>query len=248
MGLGLNGALLHARRVAAGLTVAALADRVGVHADVIWAMEEGNERQLEHLSIAMLVALANSLDLHPSQLFAESDAMAPAAPAPDDVMLEAALLQLGTSVTREELAAAFGWPLARLERALAVLHQRLASSCARLHPVGLDRYVVAPNRRALTSDQWIQLGQSRSGHAPLTLEAATALYQIIVLHAHPSLASQRRRSPVPNVWRTDERDDADEGLRQLRAQGLLDGDGPNFAPTRDVRYSTRRGRWLGGSP
>lgn len=31
--------------------------------------------------------------------------------------------------------------------------------------------------------------------------------------------------------------DADQGLRQLRDQGLLDPDGPNFSPNQDVRYS-----------
>jgi transcriptional regulator with XRE-family HTH domain len=237
MGLALNGALVHTRRVAAGLSARALADRVGVHTDVIWAIEEGDARRLEQLSVVTLVSLADSLDLHPGQLFVDADVPPPVPPMPDDVMLEAALLELGTSVTCEDLASAFGWPLARIDRALAALRQRLASSGVRLHPIGLNRYLLAPNRRALTSDQWIQLGQSRSGHASLTLEAATALYQIIVLHAPASPTSHRRHSHVPNMWRTDEWDDADEGLRQLRAGGLLDGDGPNFAPNRDVRYS-----------
>jgi transcriptional regulator with XRE-family HTH domain len=60
MDLGLNGARVHACRIAAGLTVAALADRVGVHADVIWAIEEGDERQLEQLPVVTLVSLATA--------------------------------------------------------------------------------------------------------------------------------------------------------------------------------------------
>ncbi len=166
MGVALNGELVHARRCAAGLTVTALADRVGVHTDVIWAIEQGDERKLENLPVLTLVSLANSLDLHPSQLFAESPAASPSAPAPDDLMLEAALLEHGARVTREDLAISFAWPLARIELALAALHQRLASTGARLHPVGLDRYAIAPNRHALTADQWVQLSQSRSRHAP----------------------------------------------------------------------------------
>ncbi len=154
------------------------------------------------------------------------------------VTLEAALVEHGATVTCEDLALALGWPLARIELALAALHQRFASTGARLHPVGMDRYVVVPNRRALTADQWIQLGQARSAHTPLTLEAATALYQIINLNAGSCpTTSQRRRSQAPSTWRTDQWDDADEGLRQLRDQGLLDADGPNFSPNEDVRYS-----------
>jgi chromosome segregation and condensation protein ScpB len=237
MVVGLNGALVHTRRVAAGLSVATLADRVGAHADVIWAIEEDDERHLEQFPVVTLVSLANSLDLSTRQLFADTEVPSTAPPAPDDVTLEAALLEHGATVTCEDLALAFGWPVARIELALAALHQRLASTGARLHPVGIDRYSVAPNRRALTADQWIQLGQARSAHTPLTPEAATALYQIIVLNAGSFPTSRRRRSQAPSAWRTDEWDDADQGLRQLRDQGLLAADGPNFSLNQDVRYS-----------
>jgi transcriptional regulator with XRE-family HTH domain len=237
MDLSLNGALVHTCRVSASLTVAALAARVGVHADVIWAIEEGDERQLDQLSVATLVSLANSLDLRPSQLFAETEVPSTAPPTPDDVKLEVALLEHGATVTCEDLALALGWPLARIQLGLAALHQRLTPTGARLHPVGMDRYVVAPYRRALTADQWIQLGQARSAHTPLALEAATALYHIIALNASSFPTSRRRRSQAPSTWRTDEWNDTDEGLRQLRDQGLLDADGPNFSPNQDVRYS-----------
>jgi transcriptional regulator with XRE-family HTH domain len=230
-------ALWSISRASAGLTVAVLADRVGVHADVIWAIEAGDERQLDQLSVATLVSLANSLDLRPSQLFAETEVASTAPPTPDDIILEAALLEHGATVTCQDLALAFGWPLARVERTLAALDQRLRPTGARLHPVGMDRYAVAPNRHALTAEQWIEVGQARSAHTPLTMETATALYQIIALNAGSFPTSRRRRSTAPSRWRTDEWDDADGGLRQLRNQGLLDADGPNFSPNRDVRYS-----------
>src|SRR5712691_11403701 len=101
----------------------------------------------------------------------------------------------------------------------------------------MDRYAVGPNRRALTAEQWIEVGQARSAHMPLTMETAIALYPIIALNAGSFPTSRRRRSQTQSTWRTDEWDDADKGLRQLRAQGLLDADGPNFAPNQDVRYS-----------
>ncbi len=236
MNVGLNGALVHARRVAAGLTVLALADHGGVHADVIWAIEEGNDRQLDQLPVVTIVTLAQSLDLRPSELFADQDAV-PTRPAPDDVAIEAALLQHGATVTCEQLALAFGWPLARLERALAALHQRPRPTGARLHPVGTTRYVIVPNRHALTAPQWIQLGHARSEQAPFTVDAATVLYHLISLHEGAPPRRVRRQSSAPNTWRTDAWDTADEGLRQLREQALLDGDDPRFSASRDVRYS-----------
>jgi transcriptional regulator with XRE-family HTH domain len=120
MDISLNAALVHARRVAAGPTVAALADRVGVHSSVIWAIEEGNERQLEQLPLVTIVALAQSLELHPGDVFSDRDQSA-SPPAPDNVALEAALLQHGEAITRDDLAVALDWPLARVERALAAL-------------------------------------------------------------------------------------------------------------------------------
>ncbi|MDQ6674248.1 MAG: hypothetical protein M3069_26525 [Chloroflexota bacterium] len=225
MDIGLNGALVHARRVAAGLTVAALADRVGVHSFVIWAIEEGNERQLEHLPIVTIVALAHSLDLHPGDMFSDRD-QSPTRPTPDDIALEAALLQHGEAIAQDDLAAALDWPLARVERAFAALHHRLAPTGARLHPTGVNAYVIASNRNALTTQQWIQLGRARSGHVPLTEDAATELYHLIALQTSPA-AVPRRRS-APRAWRTDEWDDENEPLRQLREQQLLDSSGSCF--------------------
>ncbi len=144
---------------------------------------------------------------------------------------------LNATVTRQQLALAFGWPLARLERTLAALHQRLRPTGARLHPVGTDRYVSAPHRNALPADQWVQLGQARSGYAPLTVDAATTLYHLIALHVGSPPRHVRHRSAARSTWGTGEWDAADEGLRQLREQDLLDAAGPRFAASPDVRYS-----------
>jgi transcriptional regulator with XRE-family HTH domain len=236
MGITLNGELVHARRCAAGLTVAALADRVGVHTDVIWAIEHGDGRTIENLPVLTLVSLANSLDLHPSQLFADTEAASPRSLAPDDVVLEAALLEHGASITRDDLAIVFGWPLARIECVLAALHQRLASTGARLHPVGVDTYTIAPNRRAANVDQWVQLGQSRSAHAPLTPDAARALYKLFAWQASLTYTAAQRRS-ASTAFRTDDWDDTREDLRQLREQQLLDQTGLYVRPSPDVYFS-----------
>jgi hypothetical protein len=68
------------------------------------------------------------------------------------------------------------------------------------------------------------------------VDAATALHHLIALHAGAPPRRVRRQSTAPNTWRTDAWDPTDEGLRQLREQGLLDGDGPTFSASRDARY------------
>jgi hypothetical protein len=71
------------------------------------------------------------------------------------------------------------------------------------------------------------------------VDAATALYHLNALHAGAPPRRVRRQSTAPNTWRTDAWDHADAGLRQLREQRLLDGDGPRFFATHDGRYSLR---------
>jgi len=48
-------------------------------------------------------------------------------------------------------------------------------------------------------------------------------------------ATQRRSASI--TPRTHDWDDTDDALKQLHEQNLLDTDGPNFLPSRDVRYS-----------
>jgi hypothetical protein len=54
----------------------------------------------------------------------------------DDIAVEAALVEHGGVLTRDDLALALGWSLPRLERALLVLEQRLRPSGQRLRRVG----------------------------------------------------------------------------------------------------------------
>ena len=104
-------------------------------------------------------------------------------------------------------------------------------------PAGIDRYVIAAHRNALPADQWVQLGQARSEHAPLTMEAATKLYHLIALRADSASRRARHRRAARSPWGTGEWDADDEGLGQLRALGVLDAASPSFAASPDVRYS-----------
>jgi hypothetical protein len=71
----------------------------------------------------------------------------------------------------------------------------------------------------------------------LTVDAATTLYHLIALHVGSPPGHVRHRSAARSPWGTGEWDAADEGLRQLREQGLLDAEGPRCAASPDVRYS-----------
>jgi chromosome segregation and condensation protein ScpB len=58
----------------------------------------------------------------------------------DDVRVEAALVEFEEGLSRDGLAEAFGWPLERVERALALLEERLRPTSRRLRPIGWHRY------------------------------------------------------------------------------------------------------------
>ena len=106
----------------------------------------------------------------------------------------------------------------------------------RLHPVATDRYVITPNRRALTRDQWLQLGQDSSQRLPLTPETAAMLYDIFAAQTSRIVSKLQRRSYAAR-WRTDEWDDTTYNRRQLRQQQLLDETGVHVRAHPDVYYS-----------
>jgi hypothetical protein len=97
----------------------------------------------------------------------------------DDVEIEAALALYGVSITRHDLAAALEWDLARVERALRVLEQRLAGTGLCLRREGWDSYTLAARRNILPWSAREQLGQVRCGHAQLPVWT-TALLRCIV--------------------------------------------------------------------
>lgn len=121
-----NGQLVRARRLAAGLTPQELADRIGLTSELLWAIERGTSDDLQHVPLLAILGLAEALDFRPGELLdpparEASDASTSESPMaqPDEVKLEAALLQYGAAITRDDLASAFGWTLQRVEVAPA---------------------------------------------------------------------------------------------------------------------------------
>jgi hypothetical protein len=89
--------------------------------------------------------------------------LAPPSSAPpvaaDDRKVEAALAEHGGVLTRDDFAAALGWPLNRLERALLALASRLRPTGLRLHRVTWNSYALSPNLGVLSGEERRQLHQ-----------------------------------------------------------------------------------------
>jgi transcriptional regulator with XRE-family HTH domain len=220
----LNGALIQARRVSFGLSVATMAARLGISADVLRAIEAGATGQVAMLPLAVL-RLAANLHLAPAELFT----IPPADPIPasgDDQVVEAVLLAYGDTITTDTLAEVLGWPYGRIERALTALARRLHATGGRLHRAGWHRYRIQPNRRSLPEQVWRRLDQAHHEYAGLTPAAAIWLY-----HGWHSLTLNLPMGVGINGW------EHNPGLRQLRERGLVVGDQPPFRLAPDVRYS-----------
>ncbi len=97
----------------------------------------------------------------------------------DDAEVEAALALYGASITRHDLAAVLEWDLARVERALRVLQQRLAGTGLCLRREGWDSYTLTARPKILPWSVLEQLGQVRCGRAQLPVWI-TALLRCIV--------------------------------------------------------------------
>ena len=142
--LGINWALVEQRRIAAGISRAELADRVGT-GTVTGPVRLWRDAEHHDITLGVLERLCAVLDLHPVELFTppprREQRPMPAAPAEvagDDVVVEAALLTLAVharrvaAVGRAALAAALGWTLPRLGDALARLGERLDGTGVRV--------------------------------------------------------------------------------------------------------------------
>ena len=136
----INWAVVEQRRVAAGMTHAQLAERVGVAA-VTGPVRLWQDRDHDSVPLGLLERVCQVLDLHPVELFApptrveQRRALPRPEVAADEQILEAALATLSASpvagqpagpVSGAKLADALGWPLARLDAAMAALDDRLA--------------------------------------------------------------------------------------------------------------------------
>jgi transcriptional regulator with XRE-family HTH domain len=222
-----NGRRIRARRPELGLSVTTLAGQLGLATHTLHAIETGT--LVTHpagIPLAAVLGLAHALRLAPADLFTEpttGHATQPAAAAPDDRALEAALLAHGDTITLDALADALGWPLGQLEAALHALHRRLEPTGARLTRTGWNRYRIDPDPQALTSQQRHALAQRHrpDGHDGLGVAAAAKLHLLIT--GVPAQLQQQ-------LWQDD------PVIQRLSRQQLIT-DGPPYELTPEVRNS-----------
>jgi transcriptional regulator with XRE-family HTH domain len=224
-----TGELIEHRRVAAGLTFSQLAHQLGLNADVVRRLSEGE--QLDRLPLSTIRRLCRLLDVEIDQLLAGRRPARPPEPAPDDVKVEAAIARHGGVATREDLALALKWPLERLEAALRTLERRLQPTGIRLRQLGWNSYALTSNLQALSEEEARCLHRTCGGRMPLTTEAASVLLAIINHVGH-------------DIWIIDEllgphRD----GANSLAQQGLVVQRHGSTEPDEDVIFSLRLRSW-----
>jgi transcriptional regulator with XRE-family HTH domain len=169
-----NGLLITERRVAAGLTIRLLAERLGVDAR---SLEDLERAWGDRVSVHLLERVCTALDLDPAEVLAPPSAAPPAAT--DDRKVEAALAEHGGVLTRDDLAAALGWPLARLERALLALAHQLRPTGLRLHRVTWNSYALSPNLGVLSGEERRQLHRLHAGRTGLAESVAFILLGVV---------------------------------------------------------------------
>lgn len=228
--------LIDQRRIAAGLTIWQLADRLGLNVEVVRSLTEIEEfsrdsEQLDRLGFGTIRHLCTLLDIDLNQLLASTDRERPPTAAADDVKVEAALADHGTAVTQEDLAATLGWPLPRLQAALHMLERRCLPTGVRLRRVGWNSYALTANLQALSGEQTAHLHRAHGDHQPLTPHAAATLLAAIERVDHTAW--------LEHEFYGQHR----EGVQFLQQHGLVTADRPGMQPSDDVIFSLRLRYW-----
>ncbi|MFR9802822.1 hypothetical protein ACL02T_11035 [Pseudonocardia sp. RS010] len=205
--------LVEQRRVAAGMTHAQLAVRVGAGAATgparLWT-----DNDHDTVPLGILERLCHVLDLHPAELFRDLTSgtrrctrPVPSGPA-DVAVIAAALATLtsppgrpGPSVSSARLAEALGWTLDRLGDALSALDEQLADTGVRIDhdPAPTTPVPVRGLRsrdRHLTEAQRTALHQLHEPDPELDVETARVLATIA--HA-PRTVTERMTSLDPTA-------------------------------------------------
>jgi transcriptional regulator with XRE-family HTH domain len=223
----MNGRLIRERRAAAGLTVRQLADQLGINDRTLADLERSSGLDADAVTVGLLRRICRALDLEPAEVI-DPPTATPLEPA-DDRKVEAALIEHGGVLTRDDLAAALSWSLARLERALLSLEHRLKPTGLRLRQVGWNSYALSPNLRALTGEERRRLYRTHSGRVGLTESVAFILLGVVAGYRHQDwllrLPPEDRR-----------------GIELLTRQGLIEPSSrerwvQTWVPTAEVLYS-----------
>ena len=231
----MNAELITQRRIAAGLTIRQLAQQIGIEPAVVVELERGRvwEGERTSLSVASLWRVCAALDLTMSELLGEDPPVSNDPPTGDDITVEAALVEHGGVLTRDDLALALGWSLDRLERALLALERRLQPTGQRLRRVGWNSYALHPRLGALGAAQRRDLHRAHAGR--LALGPAVAFILLGVVNGS-GIRAEEWLYRLPQADRN--------GIELLIRQGLIElDDRDRLMPSADVIYSLHQERW-----
>jgi hypothetical protein len=131
-------------------------------------IEEGGHSDL---TLGFVSRLAEHLGVDIGALLTTAKSVQPGV---DDVVIEAALAELGRYVPVEELARALGWSLGRANAALEVLDERLATTGMLLKRKRFE-YSLGPRPSVLTGVQHAALQRTAINRWGLTLGTARVL-------------------------------------------------------------------------
>ncbi len=120
----LNAYAIRNRRLALCLSQRAVADQIAANTAMVSRIEAGE--RVRDIPLHQLMALADTLQMHPGDLFASHSQERVDRPlTADEVKVHAAITESTRRTSREELARTFGWTLKRTTQALRSLETQL---------------------------------------------------------------------------------------------------------------------------
>jgi len=200
--------LILRRREALGLSQRALGRILGVSALTIHTLERDG-RAHGGLTVAFLISLADALGVGLLELFAcHSTGTEPAAP--DDVKLEAALLDDHSPklVHKASLAKAFGWTSKRVDNAAGELAKRLAPTGLNLHTLSGIGVGLRARHAVIEDVERRTLGQAEAARGGMKLAHARLLRRVIA-------------GEIDQEWRRSANQNGRMALDGLRKRGLV---------------------------
>jgi transcriptional regulator with XRE-family HTH domain len=187
-GTPLNASLIEQRRKELNLTIRAVARAPNASDATIARLERGSGQG--KLTLDFVSRLAQKLGLEPVDLFLAKPSTA--APTPDDVKIEAALLAIRRMVSADELARGLGWSITRVKRALKNLKDRLRPTGLRLHNSG-GKYGLAYSAQALPTTELRSLEREGVARSGMTVRDARLLHGVLAGKIDPARNPRAKR-------------------------------------------------------
>ena len=212
-------------RVAASFSQRQLSRRAGLSTIGVSALEQPAGDNHGDLSLRTLTRLADALGVGPRDLLS-SDGEAPAevAPAPDDVKVEAVLVEVGAALSPTDLAQALEWELVRVNSAVTRLRGRLAGTGQRL--VDVPRLRLQARQEMLDEAELCrarELAQKADGRG-FDLGCARVLRQVL-------------DGEVDSSWEARASNPQRVTLGRLANLGLIEKRGSAWAASESVEFS-----------